>query len=244
MARPDAVLFNGGFFTPALARSQVLERSRPGSGPGRGSSRTRTPRRGGARRGVLRQAAPGSRRRAAAADSRRQRAFVLHRRRGRGRTPDARVCVIPKGTEEGTRFELDREFTVLSNQPAAFTLYSSIDRADPVGARHRRRRRPGSAASRAARDRLPLRQAVAPGAAWRCGSPPPSPRRARWSSGAAPTTPAIAGGSRSTCAASKPIRSTPSREAAGDDGAVIVEDEAVERSRQLLGAVFGQGSSL
>ena len=25
MARPDAVLFNGGFFTPALARDQVLD---------------------------------------------------------------------------------------------------------------------------------------------------------------------------------------------------------------------------
>ena len=32
---------------------------------------------------------------------------------------------MPRGTEEGTRFELDREFSVVSNQPAAFTLYSS-----------------------------------------------------------------------------------------------------------------------
>ena len=31
MARPDAVLFNGGFFTPAIAREQVLDALPPGS---------------------------------------------------------------------------------------------------------------------------------------------------------------------------------------------------------------------
>ena len=48
-------------------------------------------------------------------------------------TPAA-LCVMPRGTEEGTRFDLDRALTVVSNQPAAFTLYSSHERADPVNA--------------------------------------------------------------------------------------------------------------
>ena len=149
------------------------------------------------------------------------------------------VCVIPKGTEEGTRFELEREFSVLSNQPAAFTLYSSIDRADTVG--HRSRRRPG-AASRSARDRVPLWKAFPQGAA--CGAPFGSlhgnghagalvPRRRhghKWR---------LAFNLRG--AEADPLDAEP--EAGGDDGAVIVEDEAVERSKQLLGAVFGQGSS-
>src|SRR4030095_2196492 len=46
--------------------------------------------------------------------------------------PRRALCVIPRGTEEGTRFDLDRALTVISNQPAAFTLYSSADRTDPV----------------------------------------------------------------------------------------------------------------
>src|SRR5690606_37371676 len=49
---------------------------------------------------------------------------------------DARtaVCVMPRGTQEGARFELDRDFTVTTNQPAAFTLYSSTERTDALGA--------------------------------------------------------------------------------------------------------------
>jgi hypothetical protein len=44
------------------------------------------------------------------------------------------VSVMPRGTEEGTRIELDRELTVVTNQPAAFTLYSSAQRTDPPNA--------------------------------------------------------------------------------------------------------------
>jgi hypothetical protein len=40
------------------------------------------------------------------------------------------VCVLPRGTQEGTALELDREFTVMTNQPAAFTLFSSSERDD------------------------------------------------------------------------------------------------------------------
>src|SRR5690606_33803716 len=43
------------------------------------------------------------------------------------------VCVMPKGTQEGSRFTLDREFVVTSNRPAAFTLYSTTQRDGTPG---------------------------------------------------------------------------------------------------------------
>ena len=134
MARPDAVLFNGGFFTPALARTQVLDALAAWFG-----TRPR----------VLDNAAPES---AVAIGA----AFYGKLRRDPGaakrlliRAGSARayyigvdveggaataMCVMPRGTAEGTRFELDRELSVVSNQPAAFTLYSSVERADTAGA--------------------------------------------------------------------------------------------------------------
>jgi hypothetical protein len=45
--------------------------------------------------------------------------------------PDA-VCVLPRGTQEGTSLDLDRDFTVITNQPAAFTLFSSSERDDEL----------------------------------------------------------------------------------------------------------------
>jgi hypothetical protein len=38
------------------------------------------------------------------------------------------VCVMPRGTQEGTTVLLDREFTVMTNRPLAFTLYSTTQR--------------------------------------------------------------------------------------------------------------------
>src|SRR5262249_2661556 len=43
------------------------------------------------------------------------------------------VCVMPRGVQEGTQYVLDRPFTVVSNQPATFTLLSSIERNDALG---------------------------------------------------------------------------------------------------------------
>ncbi|MBA3440278.1 MAG: molecular chaperone DnaK, partial [Pyrinomonadaceae bacterium] len=44
------------------------------------------------------------------------------------------VCVMPRGTEEGTTLELGTlEFTVLTNRPVSFTLYSSTIRHDKQG---------------------------------------------------------------------------------------------------------------
>ena len=44
------------------------------------------------------------------------------------------VCVLPRGTQEGTTLSIDRSFTVIANQPSAFTLYSTMARGDAVNA--------------------------------------------------------------------------------------------------------------
>ncbi|MBV9926065.1 MAG: Hsp70 family protein [Acidobacteria bacterium] len=136
MARPDAVLFNGGFFHPALARERIVEtiaewfpqagkRWRPkvllGETPETavavGAAYYARVRRmggvrvsGGSARGYyigVQQAAPHHDRLTA-------------------------VCVLPRGTEEGTRLELGRELTALTNRPVAFTLYSTTTRQDAL----------------------------------------------------------------------------------------------------------------
>jgi molecular chaperone DnaK (HSP70) len=127
MMRPDAVLFNGGFFTPALARHQVVDALASWFG---------------ARPLVLENDAPESAVATGAAFYGKLRRDPAAAKRLLIRAGSARsyyigvdtqaLCLIPRGTEEGTRFDLDRPLTVISNQPAAFTLYSSADRADPV----------------------------------------------------------------------------------------------------------------
>jgi molecular chaperone DnaK (HSP70) len=131
---PDAVLFNGGFFAPALARDRtveaierwfgrrpsVLENARPEAAVALGA----------AFYGRLKQDPAASRRLLIRAGS--ARAYYV------GVSADDRqgitaVCVLPRGTEEGTRLALEREFTVIANQPAAFTLYSALDRGDAIG---------------------------------------------------------------------------------------------------------------
>ncbi len=133
LAAPDAVLFNGGFFTPGIARRRVLdaleawsgrrpavlENARPEASVAVGAafyarlrSRPET-----ARRWLIRAGAPRAYYIGVAAES-----------------AGAAVCVMPRGTEEGTRFALDRTFSVVANQPSSFTLVSSVSRTDPLGA--------------------------------------------------------------------------------------------------------------
>jgi hypothetical protein len=166
-ARPDAVLFNGGFFTPALARERVLaalagwfgrepavlENARPEAAValgaafyGRlrrhpGAARHLLIRAGSARSYYIGVAAAGAA--AAPADTAAPRrrttagtGTVDEAPAGTGTRDEAvpAVCVLPRRTEEGTRLALDREFTVMTNQPAAFTLYSSTVRNDPPDA--------------------------------------------------------------------------------------------------------------
>jgi aspartyl-tRNA(Asn)/glutamyl-tRNA(Gln) amidotransferase subunit A len=47
----------------------------------------------------------------------------------------AAVCILPRGTEEGTTFDLSaRPFAVMTNRPVSFALFSSAIRHDPAGA--------------------------------------------------------------------------------------------------------------
>jgi hypothetical protein len=134
MMRPDAVLFNGGFFTPARARDQVLDVLAGWFGARPLVLENEAPESavaiGAAFYGKLRQDPAASKRLLIRAGSARSYYIGVDAERGTA----AALCVMPRGTEEGTRFDLDRPLTVVSNQPAAFTLFSSHERADPVNA--------------------------------------------------------------------------------------------------------------
>ena len=141
LARPDAILFNGGFFQPALARERLVA-AVAGWFPQQGkrwqpkvlhneSTETavaigaayyaRVRRMGGVR--VSGGSARGY--------------YIGVQPSGHGSTNQDRltaVCVLPRGTEEGTRLELGgREFTALTNRPVSFTLYSTTTRQDEQG---------------------------------------------------------------------------------------------------------------
>jgi molecular chaperone DnaK (HSP70) len=131
-ARPDAVLFNGGFFTPRLARERViasisrwferdgwrpavLESDSPAAAVALGAARFAL-----ARRGL------GSRVRAGSA-----RSYYVGLRDG---APGSLLCLLPRGAAEGTSLELAREFEVTANRPVTFPLFSSTHRSDAAGA--------------------------------------------------------------------------------------------------------------
>ncbi|HKY03351.1 MAG TPA: Hsp70 family protein, partial [Blastocatellia bacterium] len=138
LARPDAVLFNGGFFTPEITRQRivkviagwfaergkrwrprVLTNDAPESAVAVGAAYYGMVRRGG-----------GLRVRGGSARS----YYVGVQSAAEAAGPVQAVCVMPRGTEEGTSLELgNREFAVLANRPVSFTLYSSTTRHDNHG---------------------------------------------------------------------------------------------------------------
>lgn len=139
MARPDAVLFNGGFFTPAVARQQVLDALAGWFGASPKVLVNERPEAavaiGAAFYGRLRRDPDAHRRLLIRAGSGRSYYIgVEPASAAPGRGSAAAVSVMPRGTQEGTRFSLAREFTVITNRPAAFTLYSSTSRTDPIDA--------------------------------------------------------------------------------------------------------------
>jgi hypothetical protein len=132
MARPDAVLFNGGFCIPAMVRERIIEAIANWFGDD-GTWCLK----------ILGNEVSGS---AVAIGA----AYYGRVRRGTGlrvkagsastyyiglRSEDTvkAVCVLPSGTNEGTTLPLDREFSVLTNRPVSFHLYSSTIRHDPHG---------------------------------------------------------------------------------------------------------------
>jgi molecular chaperone DnaK (HSP70) len=130
---PDAVLFNGGFFAAPAARARVLEALERLVGRRPDALENAAPEAavalGAARYGALRFAETADRSLLVRAGS--ARAYYI----GVQGEPDERaaVCVMPRGTDEGSTLVLERELTVVTNQPAAFTLFSSLERTDALG---------------------------------------------------------------------------------------------------------------
>ncbi len=140
LAKPDAVLFNGGFFTPPIARERVLLALERWFGARPIALENEKPEAavalGAAFYARLRRDPSASKRLIIKAGSARTYYVgVEDARTGVQPGPGSAValCVMPAGTEEGSTITLDREFVVMTNQPAAFTLFSSISRKDAVG---------------------------------------------------------------------------------------------------------------
>jgi hypothetical protein len=146
MARPDAVLFNGGFCAPAVTRERIVEAistwfggtqsvwrpkllnneaANSEAGSAAGSAEESAVARGAAYYGRVRRGS-GLRIRAGSA-----RTYYIGWRSDDGLQG---ICVLPSGVEEGTTLPLlNREFSVLANRPVSFTMYSSRTRHDAHG---------------------------------------------------------------------------------------------------------------
>jgi DNA-K related protein/Hsp70 protein len=134
IARPDAILFNGGFCVPLVARERIVD-AVAGWFPEMGEGwRPRELRNefmdsavaiGAAHYGRVRRGV-GVRVRAGIA-----RSYYVGLRSERGLQG---VCVLPSGVEEGTSLTLEgRDFAVHANRPVSFDLYSSRMRHDRHG---------------------------------------------------------------------------------------------------------------
>jgi molecular chaperone DnaK (HSP70) len=134
MARPDAVLFNGGFCAPAVTRERIVEAISTWFGGTPSGWRPRVLNneevdsavaRGAAHYGRVRLGV-GSRVTAGNA-----RSYYIALPSSNGLQG---ICVLPAGVEEGSTLPLlNREFSVLANRPVSFTLYSSRTRHDAHG---------------------------------------------------------------------------------------------------------------
>ncbi len=140
LACPDAILFNGGFFAPPLTRERIVDVITTWFSEHGLQWRPK----------VLRNDTPD----AAVAVGAAYYGHVRHTGGLRIHGGSARVyyvgvqsdshptdyqvqavCVMPRGTEESTVLELSHHvFTVLTNQPVSFALYSSTTRHDAHGA--------------------------------------------------------------------------------------------------------------
>ncbi|RMH41682.1 MAG: molecular chaperone DnaK [Deltaproteobacteria bacterium] len=132
----DAVLFNGGAMTPASLRRRVLaqiERWQPDAGAPRELAND-VPElavaKGAAYYGLVRRGL-GARIRGGT-----PRSFYVGVGAAAGAADDGpmAVCLAPRGLDEGATVELPRDFTLTTNRPVSFKLYSSTTRRDEPGA--------------------------------------------------------------------------------------------------------------
>jgi hypothetical protein len=134
MARPNAVLFNGGFCAPAVTRERIVEAISSWFDGAQSGWRPKL---------LNNEAVDSAVARGAAYYGRVRRGIGLRIRAGSActyyigwRSDDGLrgICVLPAGVEEGTTLPLlNREFSVLANRPVSFTLYSSRTRHDAHG---------------------------------------------------------------------------------------------------------------
>lgn len=134
MVRPDLVLFNGGFFTPRVAREGIaralaswfgcepraLATKNLEAAVAIGAATYARLRAGVGPAGALVKAGSG-------------RAYYIALRTAHGGDTIAAVCALARGTEEGTERTFDHPFTVVTNRPVSFALYSSTTRPDRAG---------------------------------------------------------------------------------------------------------------
>jgi molecular chaperone DnaK (HSP70) len=128
--RIDAVLFNGGAMTPAALRQRVLDLIGSWQGAAPRELPTALPEmavaQGAAYYGLVRRG-QATRIRGGTA-----RTFYIG---VEGATAERlAVCLAPKGLDDGARVQLARDFTLVTNRPVSFRLYSSSSRADQPGA--------------------------------------------------------------------------------------------------------------
>jgi hypothetical protein len=134
MIRPNLVLFNGGFFTPQVARDRVVHALAAWFGEAPSvltTSNLESAVAVGSATYARLRAGLGPSMPMVKAGSGRAYYVGLHAPRGEQATPA--VCVISRGTEEGTEIRLEHPFTVATNRPISFSLYSSTIRSDRAG---------------------------------------------------------------------------------------------------------------
>jgi molecular chaperone DnaK (HSP70) len=123
LARPDAILFNGGALEPAVVRARIRDvvgSWHAGAAPVvlEGESLQLAVARGAAYFGLVRRGL-GVRIGGGAA-----RSYYLGLADGRA------LCIVPRGMEEGEAVEVrEPEFELLANRPVAFPLFTATDRS-------------------------------------------------------------------------------------------------------------------
>lgn len=135
LAKPDAVLFNGGFCIPTIARERIVEVIANWFGAADSAWRPKI---------LSNEAMDSAVAVGAAYYGRVRRGEGLRVKAGSARTyyigmrtesSANAICVLPAGTDEGTTLPLsNREFSVLANRPVSFNLFSSTVRHDAHGA--------------------------------------------------------------------------------------------------------------
>jgi molecular chaperone DnaK (HSP70) len=130
---PDAILFNGGFFTPEVLRERVADvvegwyNRRPEILENRDLDLAVA--RGAAYYSYARSTKAGVLVRAGL-----PRTYYVGLA-GAGRDTLSTICLVPRGAEEGARVELDdKSLQLVANRPVSFRLYSSLTRTqDQLG---------------------------------------------------------------------------------------------------------------